>query len=895
MIVILSSAASYNIFAENQPSDKNTRTEQIEKIMHGLKFTEILSDSETVKRDEFCGAVISILNMDDLHMDMQIFYDVDLKNDFFYEINTAAKLGIISVPDNKIFNPNSPIKYTEAIKILVSAAGYSAYAEKCGGYPTGYLIQGEKLKISTEKTDGNISGNDALIMLYNMMNANVMYPVSVNSQKIEYGVNNETVLEYYHGIFSGKGIVTANFISSVNDKNVTDRNYIMIDDITYKAANDQYVNMLGRPIEFYWSKTKDDENELLYVAEDLRMEKITISADDIDSFYDLTYTYSGKKKLSLAKNHTLIVNGKRLKTYTEDDFKPKNGTVTLFKNKNEYFDTVIINKFESMILQRVTAGGTPEITFTEAKSLRSFTVDTENKHLYFELILNGEKVTLDSFIWQKQGIDYKTVTLPTIKQYSVADIYCDEYKIINGFTVPSETAKYISISISDNSVNGILTAVSEGSIYIDDVEYMLGNNSAFKDYNLGDGGTFVLNSENKVLGLIENPYLFNNYIYAYLINAIKTDQSSLSPSVDAKLMLDDGSIKEYTLKDININGKRIKNADELLNLLHNSAKLINPDFTISQLIKIKFNTDNTAITDMQTVLQEVGLPDGSDISHLNRYCERNNFVSRKDNGYMLYLTSNNVAVCFQPKRYFVVPPMETFDDKDYRVASEWINEYYAMSTDIFDMDEHLCPEIIVSYRESTEMLQYLPFVMVDKVGTALDIDGNPRPVLFCYNGTDSIVYYTDDEKMFQNLKHGDIVVLYGTTEEATKCEVVITYEEVTNFDMSKQYQIKKVAGFNVGLYEAYSLNGRSILLQRGSLKNEGCGREFQRLTEWSSDIGISSYGGILYDSSVKNGQIVPYPAVSNIKTAIKFGNEHASKILAVESDAAIMKFIVIYN
>ena len=65
-----------------------------------------------------------------------------------------------------------------------------------------------------------------------------------------------------------------------------------------------------------------------------------------------------------------------------------------------------------------------KVTFTEMKSLRFFDVDLDDESLYFELIMNGEKVQLNRFKWSKQNTDYESITLPTINQYSVADIYC---------------------------------------------------------------------------------------------------------------------------------------------------------------------------------------------------------------------------------------------------------------------------------------------------------------------------------------------------------------------------------------------------------------------------------------------------------------------------------------
>ena len=44
------------------------------------------------------------------------------------------------------FVPKSSITYNELQKIIVSALGYTQYAEMQGGYPDGYLTYSEKLQ-----------------------------------------------------------------------------------------------------------------------------------------------------------------------------------------------------------------------------------------------------------------------------------------------------------------------------------------------------------------------------------------------------------------------------------------------------------------------------------------------------------------------------------------------------------------------------------------------------------------------------------------------------------------------------------------------------------------------------------------------------------------------------
>ena len=55
-------------------------------------------------------------------------------------IGTAGKLGIVNGVGNGQFAPQAPVKYEEAITMLVRALGYEPSAQAKGGYPYGYLI-----------------------------------------------------------------------------------------------------------------------------------------------------------------------------------------------------------------------------------------------------------------------------------------------------------------------------------------------------------------------------------------------------------------------------------------------------------------------------------------------------------------------------------------------------------------------------------------------------------------------------------------------------------------------------------------------------------------------------------------------------------------------------------
>ena len=65
-------------------------------------------------------------------------------------VGTAAKTGVVNGIGNGLFAPEAPVKYEEAITMLVRALGYEAAAQTKGGYPYGYLIVGNEIGLLDE-------------------------------------------------------------------------------------------------------------------------------------------------------------------------------------------------------------------------------------------------------------------------------------------------------------------------------------------------------------------------------------------------------------------------------------------------------------------------------------------------------------------------------------------------------------------------------------------------------------------------------------------------------------------------------------------------------------------------------------------------------------------------
>ena len=884
------------VFAEESVDDYYV-TQEIEKLK-GLGFVnEDFDSSSRISRGEFISYVTKLRNIEtDSYKNKNYFTDVTADVKYAGEINAAYEYRIISGFTDGTFKPDEYITYSDAIATLVNMTGYGSLAKVKGDYPLGYFIVAKECDITAgtkfaEKT--SLTGGEVAKLIYNAMFSPVMHFNSISNNSIEYRINRDVnVLSEYHDIYYINDIVNATSISALANYNTTDLATIIVGNTKLKTTANQYVEFLGYPVECFY-KDNDEEKQVIYMTEDADSKKIELSAEDINSFSNLKYSYGNNKKVTIERLHTLIVNGVCKKTYSENDFVPKNGFVTILNTKGSGYDVVVIYTYESFLLQRAVAGNSTKITFTEARSLRSFDIDIENDEMCFQLSIDNKKHLIEKFSFKKEETIFDAVTLPTIKTKSVANVFADKYENINGFLIPAKDAKFVWIDISTKEDNGTISMKSDDSIFVGENEYKTALEAPIHKYIPGDSGMVVFDYEGKAFDLIKNPYIYDEPQYAYLIAA--KPQGALDVTIKAKILTDDGKVNVYEFaKKIRFNGKTEKDTDTILEKLNHSATLLDSTFTISQPIKVMFN-DEGQVNYIDTVVMSVGNDSSYLVDHISRDMERTKLAARSDSDYLLY-KGGSTGVCFSPKLLFGVPETETFEDKDYRVYMSWTPNYSSKMIDIFDLSEHFVPELAISYESSTQDSKlYKPYVVVDQVVTALDEDLGEVRKLHCCTGFGDAVYYSEDDNMFDGLERGDLICLYGVDNEVTRWEMILSIKDAKSFDVNTEFTPTKKHDFYADIYELYDINGYSLVVQRGQETSGGM-REFMRSTSYNTEPGIMDYGVISYVEGRKP-QITSFAhdyAYDFFKPVTQYPNE-SSKLFIMESTSGVAKLIIIYN
>lgn len=170
-----------------------------------------------------------------------------------------------------------------------------------------------------------------------------------------------------------------------------------------------------------------------------------------------------------------------------------------------------------------------------------------------------------------------------------------------------------------------------------------------------------------------------------------------------KLLKEDGYIETFKLAQrVKLNNNVEDESKKIHNFLSNAARNLDPAFTISQPVKFKLN-DKNEVCSIWTYST------GNEDNTLSRDCDRQVW-NKAGSGGMIH--QDGTAKYLKPNRIFAVPETETFEEDDYRIM--WGNEP-KKTLDIFDVNSHRIPELVVSYEKRAESSLYREIIMVGDV------------------------------------------------------------------------------------------------------------------------------------------------------------------------------------
>lgn len=497
-------------------------------ILQGDENGNFNGDAE-IKRSEFAAVVCRALGQENAASGSaaeQRFTDVASNHWAAGYINWAAGQKIVNGKGDGIFDPDAPVKYEEAVKMLVVALGYEPLASRKGGYPTGYMVVAASNGINSGVSLAGSANAPRYIvaqLTYNALDVPLMDSsyVSVNGQD-EYNVYDgtdyarRTILSYYLDVAKVKATVDANAVS--NDKlldkdgsekvtltllnaykfdweDILDGAYEKNDSDNFYVGESGAAAYLGYTVIAYIGENEDGDWEIFAMTADNKsVETLEVTDNfEVADWTKGTFEYYENDddlrttEVDLVAKPTVYMNGYKLNTTeAETEFEDiVNGAVSkvvFMGDKGDDYDRVFITKYAYGLVDEVVAED-GYINFKESTSDRTLTLDADDR--------NNSKFTYT--IVDENGT---ALSLEDIAENDVLNILCATPDDIENTKINT-----MEIVVSKGSVEGTVDEeVEAGETYgIDGVEYdIVKSMAASLSIEVGDVSKYFLTIDGKI-------------------------------------------------------------------------------------------------------------------------------------------------------------------------------------------------------------------------------------------------------------------------------------------------------------------------------------------------------------------------------------------------------------
>ncbi len=791
-------SASYSDVSGNEyENDINILT--VLGIAESFYEDEFLPD-KPMSRADYCKMLIDI--MGEVYADRGYFKDVPLEHKAFNQISYAYTQKIMIGYGNGYFKPDEPIKFGEAVKVLISFMGYDF---KTDGSVSDALQLGKQLGIlknlSVAFTE-ELSRGMACRLIKNSLDIPIPELSSIGDSDT-YKIGSMTLLKKYKKMDINKGIVNSNEFLSLKGSPLSAKNCISIDGENFRIRNLSDIELVGMEVEYIY-KLSDNIPELVYikVVDD---NALVVEKDSYYYFKDNVFSYlEGEKerKIKLSPEADFFYNGEPV-TFSKDMF----GKVTygIFRfidtDNDQIFDVVFIEEYKNYVVGNIKA---------DEKKVR----DLYNPSDY--VVFDDEERTVLLCDSSNNPVEFKDIK---------------SGQIISA----AENKNFIKAYICSESFNGVLDVKNEDSITIDGNEYKLSYYADTQVSQLDLGIKYVWYKD--VLGKIHSWKMAdeteNEYVYIIKI----ADSLEFEGGVLLKGYHIKNGVNTYALSDkVIINGTARKNlkAAGLTEIIGIDKKIIEDGEekivkNVNQLIIAEFNSDG----ELYKINTAKPISEVSD--------DYNGMVLLADGSEsLMYMGEDPVAKSFA-FRIFCVPntpvimtpnDIENGEDEDYETSvpsrfstfSSYPIQAYAKNP----QSEYA--DIIVSKSVGNAVGDNSRIAVIGGFSKVVDEDGNivGKVTTVTRNEEVSVLYDNDfnysvsfNGKLYgiDDLEKGDIW-LYGTDANGKLSSFKLIYDAsatdfvppyaIDNYRLSSRIIMGEITKITPGFYEVKQPDGLQI-------------------------------------------------------------------------------------
>lgn len=693
-----------------------------------------------VTRAEAAEALVKLLGYDNMSgSNNGMFYDVPDYHERAGVISVISSMGVMTGAGDGLFVPEGEILKSEFAKAIVYALGYGWKATVEGGYPTGYMTVAKRMGL-LDGVEGDISAPltraELVKILKNSLNVPVYRVIAVNGDFVEFSIDKEeTLLTYFHKIYTDKGIVNSSVNSSlVGGFKPTAEKVLIGEKEIYVGKETEIYDYFGYEVEYrYYHNTETDRYELLKFVPTAKNKIVELSWRDINPTSNAGEIFAFDEdseivSYEISPSATYIYNKEQINRDIDEKIKSFNGKLRMVdRNNDSKFDIVFI---EDHVYDKVTSNSI-----------------SRNKMLYCE----NSVYDFSDTISLTATTGYTSTIEPTaIAAGDIVEITMSESGEIASVNVLTNISSISGVTRREDSIS-----TSDGLKYYYGKELSADHKNDIKN---SPSVSIVFNSENEIVWVSVGA---RSNILGYLIK-VGDDGTAFGSRIRFKILNTAGLVVALECADkITIDGKLYKEEDgkiaKALAEIKTGLSLAS-DGVVSQLITYGTNDDGE--------IKEIGTaadPDGLTMNiNYNDYAAVNG-IEYIDIGWgtgsfeLKYASSTSVPMFRVPisgqdtltDNYFSVTK-PSFGSRKYRI------DHYSSDPSKID------PCAFVLYETETNSATAKAkitngLILVEELYQALDADGMTADVLAGWTGSARKEWKVDME-VIPEVDEGDLCI-----------------------------------------------------------------------------------------------------------------------------------------
>ncbi|MCK9479123.1 MAG: hypothetical protein M0R40_06440 [Firmicutes bacterium] len=629
------------------------------------------------------------------------------------------------------------VEVSFAAAVLMNLLGYGVYAGNQGGYPVGYLVYANQVRILSGigAVGSSLTFGSMVQMVYNILDLEVVRQADFGALKKFEIKTGETILSERHSIYKRRGIVETAGGSSILSSFSRSKGFCQIDNEMLKDELGLSKEFLGCNVEYYcyFDEKAAIECSLLHIKEKKgknNIFRVTPRAIFTSETTERLLVFENDdgyiQKLNLALGVSVVYNGSFYFEYTKETLFPQIGSVTLIDNNNDdIIDVVLIESFE---VYRVKS------------------VNIARETIYDQCGKEAIDVSLfDEISLAKAG-----------QQIELGMIKNDDMLL----AAQSADGKIFSGIVLTDIVKGNVSELSESEIIVRDQTYplSLGFKDASQGAQVGCRGSLYLDESGEAVAFIKAE-VYGEY-YAYLLGAKQESVLGGGAGLFKFLTPDSEFVVKRAEDKLILNGKQVKIDKAVAELKDKKQVVLLTENDDGDIEEIKTAKDNTAI------------------AGYSGYDEDSFSKDEKDIGFSIGRIRNSYKHNYEPFLLAFFIPTDTDADEDYyaETAISWTSDnIIKTNVDLYDVNRFMQPSVIVINDYDADGSAGEPhvsivgvetwFFAISKVSQVVDTDGNPTAKIAGWSNGRYVEYFAKDlsvKNVSEYIKPSDGMRLYDT-------------------------------------------------------------------------------------------------------------------------------------